>query len=283
MNPPINPAEILKIIEKYKDSRGSIIAILEDIQAEYNYLPKSALVLAAKHTGHALVDIYGVATFYTCFSLEPRGKHLCSVCMGTACHVRGAPRVLDEFTKKLAIEPGQTTEDGEFSLTTVNCLGACALGPVAVIDGEYHRNVKSKTVAAVIDRHAAGGLEQAISDDDRIFRVDVGCPHCNRSLMTHDHHIDGQPMIHVTASWGRKHGWMRLSSLYGDYRMESEHDVPADTIIHFFCPRCHGELRSPRLCPRCDAAMIPLLVRAGGIMQFCSRHGCKEHRLDLSS
>lgn len=282
MNPPINPNEILKIIEKHKHSRGSIISILEDIQAEYNYLPKSALVLAAKHTKHSLVDIYGVATFFSRFSLEPRGRHVASVCMGTACHVRGAPRILEAFERELGIHAGETTEDAEFSLSTVNCLGACAVGPVAVVDGEYHRYLTRPEVPEVIEgcRCAKNGR---LSDDETIFRVDVACPQCNRSLMTFDHLLDGHPMIHVTVSFGGKHGWLRLSSLWGDFRVESEHDIPTETVLDFFCPKCHTELRTIRTCPRCDAAMIPMFVRGGGIMQVCSRRGCQEHALNVAA
>lgn len=282
MTVPINPDAILRIVDKYRNRRGSIIAILEDVQAEFSYLPKSALAMVARSTGHSLVDIYGVATFFSRFSLEPRGRHVASVCVGTACHVRGAPRVLDEFERKLGIEAGKTTEDGEFSLGTVNCLGACAVGPVAVIDGEYHRYVKRPEVSGIIEQYRCGN-HQRPSDDATIFRVDVACTQCNRSLMNFEHLLDAHPMIHVTVSFGRAHGWLRLSSLWGDFRIESEHEIPPDTVLDFFCPKCHAELRTTRQCPRCEAAMIPLFVRGGGIMQLCSRRGCHEHALNIAA
>ena len=122
-----------------------------------------------------------------------------------------------------------------------------------------------------------------LSEDERVFGVSVSCPSCNRSLMTREHLLDGQPMVRVTVSFGRKHGWMRLSSLYGDYRIESEYDIPRGAVAHFFCPQCHAELRSTGLCPNCDAPMIVLLVRGGGTVQFCSRRGCQEHMLDLGA
>ena len=277
----INPEVVIRICDKYQGTRGALIAILEDVQATYNYLPREALKIVSKRTGTSMVDIYGVATFYKVFSLEPRGRHLCTVCMGTACHVRGAPRVLEEFERQLGVKAGGTTADREFSLTTVNCVGACALGPVAVVDGVYHRNSTSKSVKPIIEECLHEGARQKVSGDDRIFRVGVACPVCNRSLMDHDHLLDGAPMIHITITHGGQHGWLRLSSLYGDYRTQMEHEIPADAIATFFCPRCHAELKQTRACARCDAPMIPLLVREGGILQVCSRRGCKEHMLDL--
>lgn len=281
MKPSIDPETIFRITEKHQGNRGALISILEDIQATYNYLPREALRIVSRRTGDSMVDIYGVATFYRSFSLEPRGEHLISVCMGTACHVRGAPRILDAFQQTLGVYAGQTTQDRKFTLATVNCLGACALGPVVVVDGRYERNVAETQVEGIIRRCEEESSESEIYRDERVFRVDVSCPACNRSLMTYDHLLDGQPMVHVTASFKRKHGWMRFSSGYGDYRVESEHEIPDEGVANFFCPKCHAELRSTKICASCDAPMVPLLVRRGGVVQFCARRGCKEHLLDL--
>ena len=279
----LNPEEVFGIVDKHNGRQGAIISILEDVQARYNYLPEAALKIVANRTGHSLVDVFGVATFYRGFSLEPRGKHMVSVCMGTACHVRGSPQLLKEFEARLKVKAGGTSADREYSLSTVNCLGACALGPVAVVDGEYYRNVKERDVRGVLERSARINGALSLSDDERVFGVNVSCPSCNRSLMTPEQLLDGHPMVRVTASFGRNHGWMRLSSLYGDYRIQSEYEIPQGAVIHFFCPQCHAELRSTRLCPNCDAPMIILLVRGGGTVQFCSRRGCKEHMLDLGA
>jgi len=270
------------LIERHNDKQGSIIAILEDIQASYNYLPKEALETVARETGHSLVDLYGLATFYTSFSLEQRGEHLVSVCVGTACHVRGAPRVLDEFEHTLEVKAGLTTEDRGFTLTTVNCLGACALGPVAVMDGEYYRNVKKNSVPGMVHACRNGNHRGSAIDPDEILRIHALCPSCNRSMMSSEHELDGHPMIHVSVSFGDKHGWMRLSSVWGDERIFSKHEIPQDTLVHFFCPRCHAELRSTIPCPKCNAPTIPLLNKGGGIIKMCSRRGCKEHLFDLS-
>ena len=281
MKTRINPEDVFRIVDKHNGRQGAIISILEDVQATYNYLPESALKIVANRTAHSLVDLYGVATFYRSFSLEPRGKHIASVCMGTACHVRGSRQVLKSFEDNLRVKAGGTSNDGEFSLSTVNCLGACALGPVAVVDGEYYRNVKDGDVSGILDRASRIDGALKMTDDERVFAVSVSCPNCNRSLLNDEHMLDGYPMVRVTASFGRKHGWIRLSSLYGDYRIQSEYAIPKGVIVHFFCPRCHAELRSGRLCPDCDAPTILMLVRGGGTIQLCSRSGCKQHLLDL--
>jgi len=140
--------EALRVVEKYQDpvediirsyggSTDSLISILQDVQSEYHYLPEYAIRRVAKGLGLPLIQVYGVATFFKALSLKPRGKHQCSVCLGTACHVRGAPRVLEAIERRLGIKCGETTEDMEFTLESVNCLGACALGPIVVVDGIY--------------------------------------------------------------------------------------------------------------------------------------------------
>jgi NADH-quinone oxidoreductase subunit E len=273
---------VTAIIDKHSDQRGGLISILEGIQAKYGFLPESALRVVAERTGRSLVDIYGVATFYKAFTLEPRGRHLCSVCLGTACHVRNAPAVVRQFEDALGIKPGQTTQDREFSLETVNCLGACALGPIVVIDGHYFPEVSTLQVGEIIDKARVGLDFVEIGSDERVFPVEVFCARCNRSLMDPDHPIEGYPSVRVTISFGRKHGWLRLSSLYGSYTIESEDEIPADTVAQFFCPTCHAELAGATDCPLCGAPMVPLIVRGGGMVQICSRRGCTSHLLDVS-
>ena len=138
----IAPEELGKlneIFEPYKkEKEGTLIHALQDVNTEYNYLPEFALEYAAQMYRKPLSEIYHIATFYDAFSLEPRGEHLVKVCMGTACPARGAPKVLDEIQRRLGIGIEQTTENGKFTLTTVNCLGCCALGPVVVIDDDYY-------------------------------------------------------------------------------------------------------------------------------------------------
>lgn len=131
---------------------GSLINVLEDIQAEFRYLPKEALILVSERMGVPLSQVYSVATFYNAFSLKPSGEHTICVCTGTACHVRGAVHVLQRLQTKLGIQPGETTRDRVFTLETGNCLGACALGPVVVLDGEYEGNMTTKKVDKLLKR-----------------------------------------------------------------------------------------------------------------------------------
>ena len=150
------PKELKKvdeIIKRYKSRGSGLIGVLQDIQGEYNYLPKEALTYVAEELNVPLSQTYSLATFYKAFSLKPRGKHLIFVCMGTACHVRGAPRIVDEIQRKLAIKVGETTKDGKFSLETVNCLGCCAIGPVIMIDDKYYGEMTVKKVGSVLERY----------------------------------------------------------------------------------------------------------------------------------
>ena len=146
----ITENEIKAIVDKYSMRYGGLITILHEIQNVYGYLPEEALRLVAEATGRSLVDVYGVATFYHSFSLKPRGKrHMC-ICVGTACHVRGAPAVVKEFEGQLGIEAGETTSDGEYSLEQKSCLGACALGPIVMVDDAYHSNMKPAAIGKLL-------------------------------------------------------------------------------------------------------------------------------------
>ena len=278
----MDSAAIEQIIETYHGEDGGLISILEVIQDKYSYLPEEALRIVSARTGRSMVDVYGVATFYKTFSLEQRGKHLISCCLGTACHVRSAPKIADELKRLLGVEAGGTTADREFTLETVNCLGACALGPIVVVDGHYFSHVQRSEVEEIVAK-ARDGLDRVqIEGDDRVFPVEVSCPRCNRSLLDPEVLIDDQPSIRVVVAFARKHGSLRLSSLYGSYNIKSDHEIPLETVLNIFCPHCHAELRSPTHCPRCSASMVPMIIKGGGVVQICSRHGCKEHRLDLN-
>ncbi len=270
------------VVEKHAGSRGGLIAILQDIQARYGYLPAEALKTVAEKTGRPLVDIYGVATFYRSFSLRPRGKHVCSVCLGTACHVRGGQVIAEEFGRELNVKPGETTADREFTLETVNCLGACALGPIVVVDGHYFSNVAPAGVKDIVERAQEGLDRVEVQTDERIFPVEVGCSRCNHSLMDAHHPVDGYPAIRVTCSFNGTHGHIWLSSLYGSFNVESDVEIPVDTIVDFFCPHCHAQLIGSSDCPECRTPMVPMIVRGGGIVQICSRRGCRGHILDIS-
>jgi NADH:ubiquinone oxidoreductase subunit E len=149
-------ARTLGILESHAGSSDGLISILEEVQNAFGYLPEPSLRTIGSRMGWSLVDIYGVATFYRAFSLKPRGKHLVRACLGTACHVRGAPRVVEELQRQLAVNAGETTPDGEFTLETVNCLGACALGPVVAVDGHYFSKVDMAAVHAILSQARRG-------------------------------------------------------------------------------------------------------------------------------
>ena len=152
------PSELAETIEK-NGADSSLISVLEEIQAQYSYLPQEAMILVSERMGVPLSQVYSVATFYHAFSLKPRGKHTVCVCTGTACHVRGAVRVLDRLETSLGVRPGGTTRDRQFTLETVNCLGCCALGPVVVVDDEYEGQMTTKKVDKLLKRamHQVGG------------------------------------------------------------------------------------------------------------------------------
>lgn len=141
------------IIDKHENSRKNLIAILQDVQTEYRYLPEEAIRFVSTALGVPLVDVVGVATFYRSFSLTPRGEHTVKVCLGTACHVRGGPKILEEVQRLLDIKPGGTTSDKKFTLETVACLGCCAIGPVVVVDGDYHAQMSVRKVSTVLKRY----------------------------------------------------------------------------------------------------------------------------------
>ncbi|MBI4870099.1 MAG: NAD(P)H-dependent oxidoreductase subunit E [Candidatus Riflebacteria bacterium] len=270
-----------QIIRKHSGQCGEILSILEDVQAKYSYLPREALEEVAAATGRSLVDIYGVATFYKLFTFKPRGEHLVSVCLGTACHVRRAPIVAEEFERRLGVEPGETTPDRQVTLETVNCVGACALGPIVVVDGHYFPNCSKQSVKGILDRTRSGLDQVELRSDPRVIPVEVRCPHCNHSLMDPNYPIDGRPSVRVTIAFGGGHGCLRLSSYYGSYASICDHEVPEDAVAHLFCPHCHAELIGAGRCLECATTMVPMIVEGGGIVQICPRRGCKGHLLDL--
>ena len=129
----------LEAILEDKESRSDqLIEVLQDMQTQFHYLPEYELRIVAERLGVPQIEVFRVAKFYKAFSLTPRGRHLLTICMGTACHVRGAPRLLDTAAGQLNLSPGETTADRAFTLERVNCLGCCAIGPVAVLDDVYH-------------------------------------------------------------------------------------------------------------------------------------------------
>ncbi len=273
---------ILDIIQHNGENQAGLIAILEEIQAEYSYLPEEALRLVAKETGRSLADVYGVATFYKAFSLKPKGRHCISVCLGTACHVRGAQKIVEEFSQELGIKPGETTSDNEVTLETVNCLGACALGPTVVADGHYFPHVSRNKVSDIVDA-ARNGLETLDGKTDgRVFPLQVSCPVCRQSLMDPDHHIDGHPSVTLDASFNGRKDRVHLSSLYGSRAPASGNGVPHNSVTRLHCPHCQSEIPSFSDCLECGSPMAALYIREGCTWEVCTRRGCQGHMLNLN-
>ena len=277
--PEADDNQLAEILGKHAGSRGGLIAALADIQTRWGYLPETALCAVARATGRSLVDVYGIATFYRAFSLQPRGKHLICVCLGTACHVRGGPGVAEELERQLGIPTGHTTSDGLFSLEAVNCLGACALGPVVVIDGHYYSKVTKPQVRTMLD-DAREGRVGAPGSNGHLLPIEVSCPRCNQSLMDAGHPIDDRPSIRVTVCFDEQYGRLRLSSWHGSDQYCAEPDIPAGRVACFLCPFCHQEL-TDSVCAECDSPLAMMLVRGGGTLRVCARRGCPQRRLDL--
>jgi Zn finger protein HypA/HybF involved in hydrogenase expression len=137
-------------------------------------------------------------------------------------------------------------------------------------------------VAGILDRTRRGLDRIDLKTDKSIFPVEVRCARCNRNLMDSTQEVDGHPAIRVTISFGELHGALLLSCLYGSYTIRSEHEVPESAVADFFCPHCHAHMTGAGGCYECGAPMVPMLVRGGGIVQICSRRGCRAHTLDLS-
>ncbi len=145
--------KVRQILERYRYEKSSLVSILQDIQADLNFLPRGILKEISNCLDIPLSMVYEVATFYKAFSLEPKGRHKIKVCLGTACHVRGGARLLDYIESLLNIKRGESSSDLRFNLETVNCLGACALGPVMVIDGDYFGKVETNKIDTILKRY----------------------------------------------------------------------------------------------------------------------------------
>jgi NADH-quinone oxidoreductase subunit E len=158
---------VKSILGKHDYQKRALIPILQDIQAEYNYLPELALKIVSQSLEVPLIDVVGVATFYRAFSLKPRGRHVVTVCLGTACHVRGGPKILTEVQKKLGLDPGETSPDGQFTLETVACLGCCAIGPVVVVDGDYHAQTTTRKVDSILKKYQKKEKTHGRKTEDR--------------------------------------------------------------------------------------------------------------------
>ena len=145
--------QITEIVNRYKDEETPLMMILSDIQKEYGYIPLEVQELVSSLTGVPVSEIYGVVTFYSFFSLTPKGKYVIGVCLGTACYVKGSQLVLDKFGELLGIQPGETSADGLFTLDVLRCVGACAIAPAVSINGKVYPMVEVKQVESIINEY----------------------------------------------------------------------------------------------------------------------------------
>ncbi len=148
---------IMKILENYPREQRYCLAIMQDMQKHYNYIPKEGMEELAEYLGCPLSSLYSMATFYKALSLKPKGKHIIKLCDGTACHIRGSANLRDGVKRLLGIGDGETTDDGLFSLELVNCLGSCALAPVMVVDDKYYGKVTMEKLGSILDSYKEGG------------------------------------------------------------------------------------------------------------------------------
>ena len=148
-------AQINAICDRYTDEKTPLMMILSDIQKEYGYIPLEVQEIVSERTGISVADIYGVVTFYSFFSLTPKGKYVIGCCLGTACYVKGAQQVIDKFSEILGIKPGETTKDGLFTIDALRCIGACGIAPAVAINGQVYPKVSVNAVPAIIEEYRA--------------------------------------------------------------------------------------------------------------------------------
>ncbi len=149
--------KINEICDRYVEERTPLMMILSDIQKEYGYIPLEVQELVSERTGVSVAEIYGVVTFYSFFSLKPKGKYVVGVCLGTACYVKGAQQVIDKFAEILGIKPGETTEDGLFTLDALRCIGACGIAPAVTINGKVYPKVSVDSIPKIVEEYRAMG------------------------------------------------------------------------------------------------------------------------------
>ena len=144
-------AKINEICDRYSDERTPLMMILSDIQKEYGYIPLEVKQIVSERTGASVAEIYGVVTFYSFFSLKPKGKFVVGCCLGTACYVKGAQQVIDKFSEILGVGPGETTEDGMFTIDALRCIGACGIAPAVSINGKVYPKVAVNSVPKIVE------------------------------------------------------------------------------------------------------------------------------------
>ena len=148
---------INEICDRYVDEKTPLMMILSDIQNEYGYIPLDVQQIVSDRTGISVAEIYGVVTFYSFFSLEPKGKYIIGCCLGTACYVKGAQQIIDKFSEILEIKPGETTKDGMFTIDALRCIGACGIAPAVSINGKVYPKMSVDKVPTIVESYRNAG------------------------------------------------------------------------------------------------------------------------------
>lgn len=156
-NANVSEKEIKIILDAYKNDRHYALAMLQDMQNKFQFIPRNGMEMLAEYLQCPISELYAMATFYKALSLKPKGKHIIKCCDGTACHIRGSLNLVGELKRQLNVEPGETTEDGVFSFETVNCMGSCALAPVVVVDEKYYGKVTMEMLPKILDEYRKEG------------------------------------------------------------------------------------------------------------------------------
>ncbi len=164
----VNYEQIQNLDSLINEEDGAVIAVMHRIQEEYDYLPEYVIRELAGKLGMPVIELYRIATFYKHFSLTPKGRHKIVTCSGTACHVRGGEFITREISRMLDVKPGNTTGDGEYSLEEVGCLGACALAPLVVINGEYHANMTPRTINRILEEYQEHNGSCSIAEKEKV-------------------------------------------------------------------------------------------------------------------
>ena len=153
--------KVIEFIEAYKGTKGALIPVLHEVQEHFGYIPYEAQTLIAEGLDVPASEVYGVVTFYSFFSLKPNGKYVIGCCLGTACYVKGAQQIVDKFSEILGIKPGETTEDGLFTIDALRCIGACAIAPAVTINGKVYPHVEISEVQGIVDEYKAKEAAEA--------------------------------------------------------------------------------------------------------------------------
>lgn len=263
---------------RFPRSGELIVPLLVKAQSAHGYLPMQVLEEIAARCGSTLEEILGIASFYPSMRLMRPGAHTITLCNGISCHARGSGGIIDEFERVLDLRSGESTWDNEFTLIEEYCLGICPFGPVVMLDNKYVFGVQRSDVAPLLLHAKSHGSGEAPAEA-AVFHVAAACPSCGESLMDAGHPIDGLPSILLIGVARHIQGWIRLSSVYSSYHIETEFPIDPGLVMNFYCPSCNAELAENEPCPECAAPTARLRMPGGASLLFCARRGCTAHKM----